>query len=117
MAVATLATLCTCTLDDLRPQIKLAHELVRDGIDRSRIVFVLNNIASELDGLAVKEARSYIEDAGYHVTAQALPRQQAYQNAQNRGLAISETPFATLRSVAERNAEEIYDILVNGAKT
>ena len=94
-------------LDDLRPQILFAHELISKGVDRNRILFVLNKTADS--DLAQSEARAFIEQAGYQVAKQDLGAKTGYQMAQNLGHAISETKFTSLNEKADELAAEIVD--------
>lgn len=104
------------TLDDLQPQVRLGHELVKTGIPRERIVFVLNNIATSPESLEANDARAYIEGASFRVIKQAIPKRASYQNAQNMGLSISEARHPSMKKIAEAAVEEIYEIVesING---
>lgn len=91
--------------DDLSPQVKFAHELLTRGIDRKRILFVINKT---LDSTAsVSDARGYVEAAGYAVAQHDLPSKTGYQQAQNQGRSVAESAFATLNERANAIAAEI----------
>lgn len=95
--------------DDLRPQTKFAHELLSRGIERKRILFVINKV---LDSAAsVSDARGFIEAAGYSVAKVELPSKTGYQLAQNMGRAINESAFATLNERAQALADEIGEAM------
>lgn len=102
--------------DDLYPQVLLAHELVKAGVPRDRIVFVLNSVTSTLQGAEVTDAKAYVQGAGYRITEAALPRRTAYAQAQNTGRSISEVAHPTLRDHAIKIAEEVGSILMEGKK-
>src|ERR1700678_2390043 len=51
-------------LDDLGPAVRLFHELIKEGIPKSRLVFALNHVLTETEEVA---AREYIREAGYAV--------------------------------------------------
>lgn len=99
------------TRDDLVPQVLLAHELQAAGIQRERIIFVLNNVI-DWEGPEIDAARQYINQAGFAVLDQAVPRRKAYQNAQNEGRSISETPFPGLKALATTAVEQLAAILL-----
>lgn len=94
------------TRDDLVPQVRLAHELVKGGVKASRLFFVINNVI-DAKGPDVVEAMAYIREAGYEVATTAVARRRAYQNAQDNGRSLSETTFPSLASAASTVVEEI----------
>lgn len=95
------------TLDDLNPQVLFANELTSKGVERTRVLFVLNK-TTESD-IATLEARYFIGNAGYAVANQDLGTKTGYQMAQNTGHAISETKYATLNEKADAVAGEIVE--------
>ncbi|MCP1540086.1 ParA family protein [Methylorubrum extorquens] len=101
--------------DDLRPQVKFAHELVSRGVDRARIHFVINKTLES--AASISDARGFIEAAGYRVLATDLPSKTGYQLAQNMGRAISESAFATLNERADALAQEVVDLMTTHAGT
>ncbi len=97
------------SLDDLEPSVLLAHELVKNGTARKKIVFVLCRVgdsASEHD-----EARRYLSQAGYHCLEASIPDKIAYRRACDEGRALTETRFASLNARAEAVAQELVDYL------
>jgi chromosome partitioning protein len=106
---ATLNVLATgLTLDDLRPQLLFANELVAKGVPREKIMFVLNKTTES--EVAVAEARQYIHDAtGYIVAKQDLTAKTGYQMAQNIGRAVSESKYPSLNERADILAAEIVE--------
>lgn len=99
------------TVDDLQPQVRLGIEMVKAGIPRSKIIYVINNVSTSPEGLEVSDARDFIEQAGFRVLKQAIPKRASYQNCQNTGRSISECPHPSLKLIAERVVEEIYTIM------
>lgn len=97
------------SFDDLKPQIAFAAELAGKGIERSRILFVLNKITDS--DLAVSEARQAIQQSGFTVASSELGAKTGYQMAQNTGRAISETKFPSLNDKAEELAAEIAALI------
>ena len=97
-----------CALDDLKPSVLLAHELVTAGIPRERFAFVLNRVGTDLE---TAEAVEYLRLAGYRVIAGSLPEQPGYRMAQNNGLALTETRFESLNVRAAEVAQGIIDLI------
>jgi chromosome partitioning protein len=97
------------SLDDLKPQVEFAHELLTQDIDRKDILFVLNK---SLDSAAsITDAKGFIEAAGYQVTQNDLPSKTGYQLAQNNGRAVNESAYPSLNERADALAQEIIDRL------
>jgi chromosome partitioning protein len=91
LEIATAATLIiqptAGTIDDLRPAVLLFHELAGAGIPKGRLVFALARLLSETEE---RQARGYLEKAGYDVLPGFIPERSAYRDAHNRGQAITE---------------------------
>ena len=93
-------------LDDLEPSIKLGHELKGKGIDKKRVLFVLNGTSgSEAE---TEEAINYINEAMYRLAKGAIPERITIRRAQDEGKAATETSFP---SVNRKVAEVIQDIV------
>lgn len=106
--LATLNVLPTgLTLDDLKPQLLFARELLEKGVDHRRIMFVLNKTGDS--DLALVEARAYLETSGLYVAEQDLTAKTGYQMAQNTGRAASESKFESLNEKADTLASQIVD--------
>jgi chromosome partitioning protein len=86
------------SVDDLHPAVLLFHELVAAGIDKSRLVFALTRT---LNTREERDARAYLEAAGYMVLPGALPERSGYRDAQNRGRAVTETDAKDLNRRAD----------------
>lgn len=87
-AVADLIVLPTApSTDDLRPTMRLVHELTRAQIPNDRIVIVLNRIRTEAEA---KFAESYLVQGGLAAFPRSLPDQPIYRKAANGGQAPSE---------------------------
>jgi chromosome partitioning protein len=93
-------------LDDLQPAIRVFHGLVKAGIPASKLVFALNHIGTDAEADA---ARAYIQEAGYAVLPGYLPERPGYRMAQNEGLAITETRFASLKKQADTLIQALID--------
>jgi chromosome partitioning protein len=99
------------SLDDLDPAILLFHELVKAGVSRNRLVFALARIGTDTES---QEAAAYIEEAGYRVFDEVLFERPSYRQAQNNGLAVTETRYKSLNLRAEKLIQAITERLVNG---
>lgn len=97
------------SLDDLKPSVLLAHELVNAKIPTHKIVFVLCRVGDREN--EIEEARSYIRKAGYNTVAASIPEKTAYRQASDNGRALSEVTFPTLKQRAEQVAQGIIDLL------
>jgi chromosome partitioning protein len=102
------------SLDDLEPTVILAHDLVKKGIPRHKIVFALCRVGDS-DG-EIEEARAYITQAGYQALKGELPERTAYRRAADTGRALTETGFQTLNSRADVLAQSIVDQLSQSEK-
>ncbi len=94
------------SVDDLRPAVLTFHELVREGIPRNRLVFALLKIGTDAEEA---EARAYIEQAGYEALPNCLPERPAYRQAQNLGLAVTETRYPQLNKRADALLQAVVD--------
>jgi chromosome partitioning protein len=97
------------SLDDLRPTVLLAHELVEAGIDPGKLAVILCRVGDREN--EIREARSYIEKAGYQVLTGQLPERTAYRRASDEGRALSEASHPSLRERAEEVAQSVIDRL------
>jgi chromosome partitioning protein len=97
------------SLDDMQPQVLLAHELVKKGVSKSAIVFALCRVGDS--HLEVTEAQTYITDAGYKVLSGSIPEKIAYRRASDEGRALTETRFPSLNQRADKLAQSIIDLV------
>lgn len=97
------------SLDDLRPSVLLAHELVGNSVSRSKLAFVLCRVGDRENEIA--EARSYIRKAGYEVLQSELPERTGYRRASDQGRAVSEATHPSLRDRAEQLAQSIVNFV------
>jgi chromosome partitioning protein len=93
--------------DDLDPQIKLAHEFVKKGISKDRILFFLSRArASERES---KEAVDYLKMTGYNVLDNSIEDKTGYGDALDNGKSLTETRFKALNE----KAEYVIQLIVN----
>jgi chromosome partitioning protein len=96
------------SLADLRPAVAVFHKLVKSGVDPSKLVVALCRIGSEAEE---RSARDYVQRAGYEVLAGALYERPAYRQAQDAGLAVTETKYAGLSQRADALIQSLFDKL------
>jgi len=92
--------------DDLYPAVLTFHELVREGVPKSRLVFALSKIGTDAEE---SEARAYVGQAGFDALAGFIPERPAYRQAQNLGLTITETRFPQLNRRADELLQNVVD--------
>jgi chromosome partitioning protein len=94
------------SLDDLRPAVREFHALIKAGIPRERLTFALNRIGTDAEEA---DARAYLAEAGYSVLAGCLVERPAYRQAQNSGLAVTETRYSKLNTRADALIQSLID--------
>lgn len=92
------------SIDDLEPAILVFHELVKNGIERSKLALALCRVGTDSEEA---EARSYIQQAGYIVLDECLKERPAYRQAQDRGLSVIETNYGSLNDRAQNMIKSI----------
>ncbi len=89
--ISDTVVLPTCSSrDDLIPTVKLANELVKEGIDRDKIVFALTRVASKNKNEIV-DAVEFLSQSGFTLMEGMLTEYTAYRSAMAIGLGASET--------------------------
>ena len=97
-------------VDDLHPQVGLAHELTHQhGVDPERLAFVLWRVGDSK--IEIQHAREYIEAAGYRTMAGEVPERIAYRRASDAGRTATETKYQTLNRRADATAQSIIDAI------
>jgi chromosome partitioning protein len=94
-------------VDDLQPAVTLAHDLVKQGLHRNKIVFALCRVGNS--AAEIEDGRAYLENAGYDILPGTLPEQVAYRRASDEGRSLTETRYATLNMRAEELAQGMVD--------
>ena len=95
------------SLDDLEPGVRLAHELVKRGIEKRKIVFALCRVGGS--PIEIEEARRYIQEAGYRTLAGEIPEKTAYRRASDEGRTANETRFPSLNERSDQLAQSLVD--------
>lgn len=94
-------------LDDLEPSVVLANNLLKEGISASKIAFALCITSDSERELA--SARDYLKQTPYSTLDGEIPFRSAFKTAMDKGKAITETSFPTLRKRADAMAQSIID--------
>jgi chromosome partitioning protein len=94
------------TLDDLRPTIRLAHELVGKGIDANKIGILLSRVGSSV--AEINSAKRYITEGGYFYLG-AIPEKTSIGQAHDIGKAANETTFKSIT----QSVDEVIQMIVN----
>ena len=84
-----------------------ANNLLNEGIAVDKIAFALcitSDSAREIAG-----ARDYLSQTPYKLLAGEIPFRTAFKVAMDKGKAITETSFPTLRKKADAMAQHIID--------
>lgn len=83
---------------NLKPALDIAAELIDNGIDQKRIIFL---ICQALSVAEVRDARATIAARNYRVVGEDLRTYAAYGKAGDAGRSVLDVPFKTLRARAE----------------
>lgn len=95
------------SLDDLRPQIRLAHELAKRDIDRRRIAFVLSRV--DANSTEYSETVDYLNQTPYKIIDSYIPEKRAFRNALNEGKTLTDTAFKSLNQKVEQCMQAVID--------
>lgn len=96
-----------CSSDDLRPTVRLVHELVAGGVRADRIVIVLNRVRSKAEARDAREFLDAAELGGVTVLGEELPDQISYRRGADSGQAPSEVSQGDTGDVARAVAKSI----------
>ncbi len=92
------------SLDDLNPAIREFNSLLKAGIKKDKLSFVINAVNSEAEE---KSVRDYLEQTGYYICPISLPDKISYREVQNQGLSISEVKYKRLSKQAKELVKSI----------
>lgn len=94
------------TRDDLIPQVKLAHELRKKGIEKSRLAFALSRVGGST--VEQEAATEFIQDAGYYCAGSVQERTSIGQCHDN-GLAANETKYPSVNLIIDQLIQNLGD--------
>ncbi|GIU51699.1 para1 [Shewanella sairae] len=95
--------------DDLEPQLYLANDLVRNGVIKENIMFIINKCPTESEA---NNATNTIKAWGFKVCEHTLHFKAGYSTAQDLGLSITETKYPSLNLAASKLIQEIADLMI-----
>jgi chromosome partitioning protein len=95
--------------DDLRPQVLLAHELIKAGVSPEKVAFILWKAGDSK--AEILDARQYIEKAGFRVLDGEVPERTGYRRASDSGRAVTETRHPELNKRADVVVQSIADTI------
>ncbi|MFL9827110.1 ParA family protein [Rhodoplanes sp. SY1] len=93
--------------DDLKPQVEFGLELNRQGVDRSRLLYVVN--MANGSETCIDEAKAYVRRHGFSVADTTLVHSASYMNAHDVGRCIAETELAGLNEQSDALFREVVD--------
>ncbi|CAI2169555.1 13500_t:CDS:2 [Funneliformis geosporum] len=93
---------------DLIPAVKEFHALVKAGINKKKLLFILNHIGSKAEA---EIAQEYLKDTGYASLPIALLEKVSFRQIQNEGKSITEINFKTLRKQTKALIENILEYI------
>jgi chromosome partitioning protein len=93
---------------DLIPAVKEFHALVKAGIPKKKLLFILNHIGSKAEA---EIAQEYLKDTGYAYLPIALLEKVSFRQIQNEGKSITEINFKTLRKQTKALIENILEYI------
>ncbi|MGI2262394.1 hypothetical protein ACRRVA_03825, partial [Candidatus Cardinium hertigii] len=95
------------SIDDLNPQIRLAHELVNDGIDKNKLAFVLSRVGNS--NIELNEVVDYLNQTGYFMLSGHILEKTAFRQAIRDGRSIAETRYLGLTNKCEQVVQSVVD--------
>lgn len=98
------------SLDDLVPAVREFHALVKAGVPRTKLVFALSKIGTQAEE---RDARGYLEEAGYSVLDGAIYEYPTYRQAQNMGYSLTETRLKKLNQQADSVLQDLINRIGN----
>jgi chromosome partitioning protein len=96
------------SLDDLNPAIREFNGLVKAGIAKKKLAFIINCTSSQTEE---KNTREYLSEADYFAFSTSLLDRVSYREAQNQGLSIGEVKYERLREKVRKLVKEIISII------
>ncbi len=92
--------------DDLLPQVKLAHEFLKNNQARGKIGFSLSRVGSS--DRELRDAREYIEIAGYQFLGR-IDEKTSITQAHDNGQAANETKYEGISKVVDEILQNIIN--------
>lgn len=96
-------------LDDMEPCVILANDLVKNGVDKDKIVIVFCRTGDDKDEL--DESLQYMAQTPYTTIPHPMPEKKSIRRAHEAGLAAIETRYKGPRDAAEKMTQALIDKL------
>ena len=93
--------------DDQNPQIRLAHDLIKGGVDKGNFGFAFCRIGSSES--QAQSARDYLGSTGYKILNGGIPEKDGYRLAIDEGKSLTETPYKSLNTKADELIQSVFD--------
>jgi chromosome partitioning protein len=94
--------------DDLIPAAKEFNALVEAGVNKKKLLFILNRFGTQAE---ISAAKDYLKGGGYPFCETYLLEKPSYRQAQNEGKAITEVTYPNLAQQSKSLIEEILEYL------
>jgi chromosome partitioning protein len=94
--------------DDLVPAVKEFNALVKSGVSKKKLLFVLTRLSTPAEAKAIKE---YLKGTDYHYSSFYLMEKTSYKQTQNEGKSIAETKYPGLAQQAKQLITSLLDYL------
>ena len=85
--------------DDLLPALREFNALKAQGINKNKLLFVINHLATSAEGLATQE---YLTESTYSFAPFYLSEKSSYCQTQSEGKSISEVNYSSLRKQVQK---------------
>ena len=85
--------------DDLLPALREFNALKAQGINKKKLLFVLNHLSTPAEVLATQE---YLTESTYNFAPFYLSEKASYRQAQSEGKSISEVNYTSLRKQVQK---------------
>jgi chromosome partitioning protein len=85
--------------DDLLPALREFNALKAQGINKNKLLFVLNHLSTPAEVSATKE---YLTESGYPFVPFCLMEKASYRQAQSEGKSVSEVNYISLRKQVQQ---------------
>lgn len=93
---------------DLVPAVKEFHALVKAGIPKKKLLFILSRISTKAEAMASQE---YLKEAGYNYSPNYLMEKASYRQVQNEGKTITEISYKSLQKQAKELIKSLLKYL------
>ena len=96
-----------CSLMDLNPQVRLAHELVAEKVDPRKILFIVNKTGNS--SVENKEVLDFLKKTSYKICTYFIPEKTIFRRLFNEGKTLSEVRFPKLKEACDKVVQVVVD--------